>query len=279
MSILITGAQGFIGRWLQDYLSKKQCEFISWSNEICDLKNETFKVDTVVHLAAETLPERFINNPERAYQTNIAGTLSVLEFCRRNNAGLIFISTSGVYGEKNGAISEEDNIKPRNPYSLSKHIGEQLCYQYFRDFSVPVTVLRLFNVYGAGQDKKFLISYIIDSIINNMELILKSPYSKRDFIYVEDVCSAIYQCLKSEIKGFEVYNLGSGVAQSVIEITEKINILCNSSFFYDIMKNKITVEQSCVYANIDKIKLNIHWNPEISIDEGLKRIIRYHEIM
>jgi len=278
LSILITGCHGFIGKWLTDYLSNKKCDLISYSSEICALLNETRKADVVVHLAAETLPERFINDPHRSYQTNITGTLNVLEFCRINNARLIFISTSGVYAEKNGAICEDDSIKPSNPYSFSKYIGEQLCHQYFKDFSVPVTVLRLFNVYGHGQNNTFLISYIIDSIINNTELILKSPYSQRDFIYIEDVCRAIYKCLSVEDRGFEIFNVGYGEAVSVNNIAEKVIMFCNSLQFYDKLKMNSTVTQSCYYANISKIKTIKDWSPEISIDEGIKMMIKYHEI-
>ncbi|MBF0472795.1 MAG: SDR family oxidoreductase [Nitrospirae bacterium] len=274
MPIVITGAQGFIGRWLTDFLSNKKCDIISYSSEICDLKNNKCTADTVIHLAAETLPERFISYPQRSYQTNITGTSSVLEFCRINNARLIFISTSGVYAEKNGAISENDSISPSNPYSFSKYIGEQLCYQYFKDFSIPVTILRLFNVYGHGQDNKFLISYIIDSIINNTELILKSPYSQRDFIYIEDVCRAIYSCLNIKDKGFEIFNVGYGEPVSVMNIAEKVIMLCNSTPFYDKLTKNTTIAQSCYYADINKMKSINNWSPEISIEEGIKRMIK-----
>ena len=165
-------------------------------------------------------------------------------------------------------MKEIDKIAPLNSYSTSKYIGELLCYRYSKDFDLPVTVLRLFNVYGFGQKKEFVISYIYNCLINDEPLNLKKPYDLRDFIYIDDVCNAVHKAIENKNELYEVYNVGSGHLYQISEVAEKIFKLFGKPLKYFHIKNS----DKYICADLNLIQNKIGWEPIIELEEGLQRI-------
>lgn len=271
MHILITGKNGFIGSNLQRLLSAHGHTFVKKNYDVLAMPKRHRDIDAVVHLASQTDNNKFFQDSEVAYKTNICGTLNVLEFCKKSNTKLVYISTCGVYAEKVGKVRETDDIEPRNPYTFSKYIGEQLCSRYSRDFGLPIIILRLFNVYGFGQRPPFVIPYIFECLLKNRPIELKSPLSLRDFIYVDDVCASIVKALARDQEGIAVFNIGSGKTVSVARVAKKISALLNKELPRLPVKRKEN-NVPCICADLTRTSKYLVWKPSVVLDDGLKRI-------
>ena len=222
MKIVITGRKGFIGKHLAPLLKRQGHKITEIDTDLNSIHRQILEVDAVVHLASKTEIADFLSDPAGAYNINVGGVNHVLDFCRKNNAKLIYTSTCGVYGSLSGSVKEIDTVNPVNSYSMSKYIGELLCARYHNDFDVSVTILRLFNVYGSYQREGFVISYIFDCLCNNRPLNLKTPEALRDFVYIDDVCMAILKAIERKNKEIEIFNVGSGKIVSIGEVAKKI---------------------------------------------------------
>lgn len=274
----MTGASGFIGKKLKERLLElnyEVVEFNSNNGDIADLnslKNIDFNnVWHVFHLAAKTfVPDSWLK-PEEYYKINAMGTLNILEMCKEHNISLTFIS-SYIYGQPEKLpISEEDKLKPNNPYAHSKFIAEQFCEFYAKQFKVNVTVIRPFNIYGIGQDKRFLIPLIIEQTINNDEIRIKDLLPKRDYVYLDDLVDALILTINK--KGYSVYNIGSGYSISVkqvIDIIKKASNINKEVISEEIERKNEVLD---VVADIKRAKKELKWYPKYSFEEGIKNII------
>lgn len=255
--IIITGASGFIGRRVTERL-KKDYEIIDFSIESGkDILNEKdfqgLNADYVIHLAALNKSE----DVRRMFEVNVKGTLNVLEFCKKNSVKMIFTSSIAVYGLGQN-LKEENALKPISFYGCTKLLGERLCEFYKRQYGVNCSILRISNIYGPGQGKGYVI-YDALSQINNEKIILKNPFPKRDFIYVDDVVEAIVKCLP--LNGLEILNIGSGQSNSVREIAEKMSTNVEFKEDYDV--------ESDIFLDPSRSKRVLDWQPEVSLDEGI----------
>ncbi|MEK6760763.1 MAG: sugar phosphate nucleotidyltransferase [Nanoarchaeota archaeon] len=266
--IIITGDNGLIGRRLKDSL-KEKFDVIGFSSNKKNVKNKEDFSDLngtcIIHLAGLMRGE----SEQEMFETNVLGTLNALEFCRKNKAKMIFISSAAVYGNVTSPIREDSLITPKNFYGLTKLMGENLCESYHKKYGIPVVILRLFNVYGPNQKKGFLVSDIV-SQLGKSEITLRNPFPKNDFIHVDDVVEAIKRSMK--IKTFEVINIGSGKSFSVKDLAEKATIGKKTLKFSD-----NSFSSSDVYADISKAKKILDWEPKINIDDGLKRIVENYK--
>jgi len=279
MRILLTGNNGFIGTYLTQKLRACGHELM-----LCDLSNgvniQNWDVmagysgfDAAIHLAnLSFVPASFVN-PRLFFETNYITTLNMLELCRLNNARLIYFS-SYMYGEPDyQPIDENHPKKAYNPYAQSKLIAESLCEGYNRDFKVPVTIFRPFNIYGKGQNPDFLIPTIINQAKTGT-IIIKDDRPKRDYIHVKDVVSAVAQTLEqpasSELK---IFNLGSGKSHSVKEVIDLVRRFFTTEIEYRCLNEIRQNEVLDTIADISKIKNEIGWKPEITLEEGIKELV------
>ena len=276
--VLITGENGFIGRSLKRFLKSKSFNIVNLGDindlNLCNWEEikKIPKVETIIHLASNNfIPEAF-QNPLNCYNNNIISTLNILEKAKIEGSRVIFFSTY-VYGPPLYLpIDELHKSNPQNPYTQSKVICEELCKGYSRDFDVPVTIFRPFNIYGPGQNASFFIPTII-SQINNKIIHLDDSRPKRDFLFIDDVIEAVYLSLIINGNSMRIYNLGSGNSTSVLDIA---NLIIQHSGSTARIKFSNRIRQGEILdtiADITKIKNELGWLPKVSLARGLESCI------
>lgn len=278
-TVLITGSSGFIGEHLKKELSTEYNLLLPSSTELDVSKKESFQIlkkeqiDYVVHLAGKTFVPDSWNHPVNFFEVNTMGTLHLLEFCKKKQISMTYISAY-IYGQpKYNPIPEIAVISPNNPYAKSKYMAEELCKFYCECFQMNVSVLRLFNVYGPGQRDNFLIPHIFEQVISDAEQIeVLDLAPKRDYIYISDVCDAIRLSIE-KTKGFQLYNIGTGNSYSVQEIIDIIQKAAHTEKAVVSKNIARKNEMNDVRADIRKIQEEWNWKPTVAIEEGLKRIL------
>ena len=293
---IITGGAGFIGSHLVEKLIKKNKKIIVLDNLStgrlenikrfkkkirfikCDISKKgnwtkEFKGKCYVfHLAslADIVPS--IQNPKKYFESNVNGTLNILEACR--NAKIIkfiYSASSSCYGiPKNYPTKELEKINPMYPYALTKKMGEDLIVHWSKVFDIPFISLRLFNVYGtrsrtSGTYGAMFGVFLAQKLANHPFTIVGSGKQTRDFTYVTDVVDAFLKCSKSKISN-EIFNIGSGKTISVNKITSLIK---GKKVFI----KKRPGEPNCTFADISKIKKYIGWAPKINIEKGVDMLL------
>jgi len=280
MKILITGHSGFIGSYLQKKLEKTEHELIlvdiANGTNICDWQQvkQYEGMDVIVHLANLSFVPASYEQPKRFYETNYLSTLNMLELCRLNNAKMVFFS-SYIYGHPQyQPIDENHPTQAFNPYAQTKVICESLCEGYNRDFKVPITIFRPFNIYGTGQNPDFLIPSIIQQAKTG-KIVIKDDRPKRDYIHVEDIVDAIITTIETENadKSIQKYNLGSGLSYSVKEIVDMVRGLFDTEIEYICTHEIRPNDVLNTIADISKIQNKLQWKPSISILEGLTKMV------
>ena len=313
MKILVTGGAGFIGGNYINIMLKKHPEdeiicldALTYAGNIETLepvmKKPNFKFvkgdiadrtavyhlfsiekpEVVINFAAESHVDRSLLNPELFLQTNIIGTNILLDACRKYGIKRYHqVSTDEVYGDlpldrPDLFFTEETTLHTSSPYSASKASADLLVLAYFRSFGVPVTISRCSNNYGPYHFPEKLIPLIIINALNNKPLpIYGTGENVRDWLYVEDHCSAIDLIVRSGRVG-EVYNIGGH--------NEKTNLQVVQAILKELGKGE---ESICYVADrlghdrryaIDptKIKNELGWEPKTGFDEGIKKTIVWY---
>lgn len=278
--ILVSGASGFIGRALVSRLQSQGREVIPIDSSVGDIGDEkTLEmvaqpgIGHVFHLAAKTFVPDSWQEPRQFLRTNVQGTANVLEFCRKSQIPMTYVSAY-VYGHPDSLpISENCPVRPSNPYALSKWFGEQLCEFYSKSYGLPVTVVRPFNVFGPGQAEHFLIPAIIAQVLDRGGVIaVKDLLPKRDYVYLEDIVAALLATQELP-DGYRVFNLGSGVSLSVQQVIDTIQEVArtNKKIVSDqVIRNN---ELMNVVADISCVKAALGWVPAYSFQDGIESII------
>lgn len=271
--ILVTGSNGFIGQRLVGTLRKKGFIVEEFDLHIGDISTYSFEydhLDHVVHLASLVFVPASWENPVSFYQTNVMGTVNVLELCRKLNCPVTYLS-SYVYGTPQYLpVDEKHPLLPASPYNHSKLLAEDTCRYYSTTFGFPATVFRPVNVFGPNQNPAFLVPKIIkqafDSAIDTIEVIDLRP--KRDFLFIDDLINAIIKSFDQ--KNFDIFNLGSGYSVSVEELIKTILNVAGIEKPYTAPNIERKNETWDVYNDISKIRKMMGWHPETSFDEGIK---------
>ena len=306
MRVLVTGADGFIGSHLTEALVRNGYEvrafvyynsFNSWGwLDHCadDVKNK-FEVfagdirdphgvkkamtgcDAVLHLAALIAIPFSYHSPDSYVDTNIKGTLNVLQAARELNVSrVIHTSTSEVYGTAQYVpIDEKHPLQGQSPYSATKIGADQLAFSFYSSFNLPVVTLRPFNTYGPRQSARAVIPTIITQIANgNSQIKLGSITPTRDFIFISDTVNGFISALSSKSGVGEVINLGSNFEISIQDIASLIGEIMNQEIKVIDSDERIRPENSEVnrlWADNSKAKELLSWKPEYASLNGLKR--------
>ena len=275
---------------MREFEDSPRHQFIK--GDICNQDLVTFvlkkyKPDYIINFAAESQVDRSINNPILSGQSNIIGTLSLLEgaknIWKRNKFSgnkFIQISADDVYGSlnnKNDAFFEDSSLNPYTPFSATKAAADMLCQSYYKTYGLPVIITRCCNNYGPGQHIEKFIPNCIKSALDNKPIPLYGDgNSSREWIYVTDHAIALIRTLFYGKPG-EIYNIGSGEEISNIDLARKVLSILNNPQ-YLIEKVKETPGQDCRYAlNSYKIRNNLEWSHKMNLNEGLKDTILWYK--
>jgi nucleoside-diphosphate-sugar epimerase len=278
-SILVTGANGFVGSSLVYTLNNLGFKVIKFDSSNGDVANfnfikeyENIQIDYVFHLAAKTFVPDSWKNPLEFYETSVLGTGNILELCRNKNIPLTFVSAY-LYGlPEKLPISENDKVKSNNPYAHSKYLAEELCKFYSEYYNIKVTVARPFNIYGKNQKEMFLIPHIIEQVLNREVIKVKDLNPKRDYIYLSDLVNGLVKTMSNSAK-FSIYNFGSGKELSVSEIINIIQGIARTDKKIISEKEERNNEIMNVVADIKKAEENLDWEPKYSFEDGIKEIL------
>jgi len=313
VKILVTGADGFIGSHVVETLVKSGHEvrafvlynsFNSWgwldeseqsirdsidvfAGDIRDphgVDKAVEKQDVVLNLAALIAIPYSYHSPDTYIDTNIKGTLNILQAARRHNVKrVVQTSTSEVYGTAQYIpIDEVHPLHPQSPYAATKVGADQLALSFYASFDVPVGILRPFNTYGPRQSARAVIPTIISQLANKSKVKLGSLSPTRDFSFVQDTANGFLAAAQSDAIVGQTINLGSGFEISIKETAETIAKLMNTKLELVDDEQRVRPENSEVerlHASIEKAKTLLGWQPELKglagFETGLKKTIEW----
>ncbi|MBR9678316.1 MAG: SDR family oxidoreductase [Nanoarchaeota archaeon] len=304
-TVLLTGCSGFIGSNLTDFLLKKGYRVIGMDNlcsgrqkNIEHLKNNPNflfinaditkkisvdeKLDFILHFASRASPPDYQEFPIETLMANSFGTLNLLELAKKNEAVLVFASTSETYGDAKVLPTPEtywgfvNPIGPRSCYDESKRFGEALCMAYHRQHKVEVRIIRIFNTYGPRMkpgDGRVVTNFIIQSLNNQPLTIFGDGEQTRSFCYVDDLIDGVHKVMTVPNISGEVFNLGNPAEKTMKELAEKIQELVGKTGM--IYKELPVDDPQRRLPDISKAKSVLDWDPKTSLDDGLQKTIEY----
>ncbi len=236
--------------------------------------------DVVLHLAALIgIPYSYVA-PHHYVQTNIVGTINVLDAVRRTGATrMVHISTSETYGTAQFVpISELHPVHAQSPYAATKAGADQLVLSYARSFDTPVVVVRPFNTYGPRQSARAFIPTVITQALSSDEVKLGAVTPRRDLTYVADTVDGMVRAASApDVEGMEI-NLGTGVSYSVGEVAERIVATVNPSavIVHDAERERpADSEVMELQSDITRARELLGYDPSTTLDEGLALTVQY----
>lgn len=266
---------------LEDFIDRDDFEFIH--GDICDdevVKKAMEDVNVVVNFAAEVAVDRSIKDKQSFLKTDILGVQVLLENVLENREKIerfIQISTDEVYGQiLEGSFTETSELKPRNPYSASKAGGERLAYSYFATYDLPIIITRASNNYGPWAYPEKVIPLFITNLFEELQVpLFGSGNQIRDWLFVEDHCSAIYHLINNGENG-EVYNVGAGEEFTNLELTNMILELVGKDSSY--IKYVADRPGHDFRYSLDTSKLeSTGWKAEYDLKTGLKKTVEWYK--
>lgn len=304
--ILVTGGAGFIGSHLCERLVKEGQEVLCLDNFFTgskkniqslmdydnfewvrhDITREFYaEVDQIYNLACPASPVHYQYNPIKTVKTSVLGTMNMLGLAKRTKARILQASTSEVYGDPEVHPQPEhyrgyvNPIGIRSCYDEGKRVAETLCFDYHRQHQVDIKVIRIFNTYGPNmnpEDGRVVSNFIVQALQNQDITVYGDGSQTRSFCYVDDLVEAICRMMDSR-EGFTgPVNLGNPGEFTVLELAEKVLDLTgsNSKIIYQPLPQDDPTQRKPV---IDLAKKELNWEPEIALEEGLKKTILHFE--
>jgi len=310
-TVLVTGGAGFIGSWICDVLLKQNAKVICLDNFSSgllenvahNLENENFKlikhdisnpidlkekVDFIIHAASRASPLEFDRYPIEIIKANTLGTLVALEIARKNDARLLFTSTSEVYGSAEVIPTPENYVGKVNPvgarscYDESKRCGEALCMAYMNQYGLDVRIARIFNTYGPRLRAdsvygRVIPRFIVQALKNEPITIFGSGKQTRSFCYITDQVEGLLRLLWFDSCKGEVVNIGNPNEIAILELAKLIKEITGS-------KSEIKFcppmpedpKRRC--PDITKARNLLRWEPKIGLEEGLRRTIKWFKM-
>ena len=316
-SVLVTGAYGLLGSWLTKALLEAgadvtvilrddrprsalalmalEGELSIVHGDICSdglirrALNE-YEVDTVFHLAAQTLVGTANRSPLSTFETNMKGTWMLLEACREAAVGRVVVASSDkAYGPHSDLPYREDHaLLARYPYDVSKAATDLLARSYFHTWGLPVAVTRFANLYGGGDfNHSRLIPEAIAAALSGRSPVIRSDGSpERDFLYVEDAVAAylaIADALAPDAAGQpgpaagEAFNAGGGVPRRVLDVVEQICEIAGTGVRPELRGSGTPAgEIDRQWVDFTKLSSLTGWRPRVGLPEGLERTIAWY---
>ena len=250
--------------------------------DVCDralMDRVTKDADAVVHFAAETHVDRSILEAGSFVVTDVVGTYTVLEACRRADVGrFLHISTDEVYGEAGDRPCREDApLMPKSPYAASKAGADRLVWSYFATYGFPAVISRCTNNYGPYQHPEKLIPLFVTNALEDRPLpVYGTGLNTRDWIHVEDHCEALDRLLAAKDVEGEVFNVGAGQERSVQSIAESILRILGkpASLLTTVEDRPGHVARHAVDSS--KLRARLGWRPAREFDTGLRETVAWY---
>lgn len=308
----VTGGTGLVGSWLvkrlleagadvvclvRDWVPQSEVVRKGWieqvkvvRGDICDRDLQErvlgeYEIDTVIHLAAQTIVTIANRNPISTFETNIAGTWNLLEACRRSPRvrQVVIASSDKAYGDQEVLpYSEETPLRGQHPYDVSKSAADLIAGMYAKSYNLPVAITRCGNFYGGGDlNWNRIIPGTIRAILRGQRPVIRSDGSYiRDYFYVEDGAAAYMLLAEAlakspELKG-QAFNFSNEIQVTVSEIVEQILKLMRSELNAEI-RNEVTNEIHHQYLSAQKARALLEWHPLFTLEDGLQKTIDWYE--
>lgn len=307
----VTGATGLLGSWLVARLIEEGAEVVclvrDWvpQSEFVrarsiekvkvvrgDVRDQSFleralgehEIDTVFHLAAQTIVGIANRNPISTFETNVQGTWALLEACRRTLTAkqIVFASSDKAYGDHEKLpYDEEAPLQGRHPYDVSKSCADLIAQTYAATYGLPVVTTRCGNFYGGGDlNWNRLVPGTIRSILRNQRPIIRSDGDYiRDYFYIEDGAAAYMLLAESlaaqpELRG-EAFNFSNELQITVLELVDRILTAMNSGLHPDV-RNEASNEIRHQYLSAAKARRLLNWLPLFNLDDGLQKTVAWY---
>jgi CDP-glucose 4,6-dehydratase len=311
--VLVTGCTGLLGSWLarglldrgaktvglvRDWVPESNFNKSGLSERVTVVRGDVidqaliervlgeYEIDTVFHLAAQTIVGIANRNPLSTFESNIKGTWTVLESCRRSPAvrQVIVASSDKAYGEhKQLPYAEEAALQGRHPYDVSKSCADLLAQSYTATYSLPVCVTRCGNLYGGGDlNWNRLVPGTIRSALNGSAPIIRSDGSYiRDYFYVEDgvlayLSLAEQMAANRELAG-EAFNFSNEIQVSVLELTQEILKVAGRADLKPVVLSEARNEILHQYLSASKARRYLGWRPRFNLEEGLTLTVEWYK--
>ena len=305
LNILVTGGAGFLGSHLCEKLLKdkhkvfcvdnfyssnkininhllQDSNFTFLNQDVCQLEIN-FSVDQIYNLACPASPIHYQLDPVKTIQTNILGSINVLELAKKNNAIILQASTSEVYGDPTVNPQNENywgNVNPigiRACYDEGKRAAETLFFDYHRQFNQKIKVARIFNTYGPKMQKndgRVISNFIVQALMGKSLTIYGDGFQTRSFCYVDDLIIGLIQLMNETDEFTGPINLGNDSELSILDIAEKIIKLSKSKSSIEYLAS---LADDPIQRRPDLSLANeiIGWNPSTRLEEGILLTIEY----
>lgn len=310
--VFVTGATGFVGGRLVSQLIMTgaqvvclvrdfvpQSEFLRLDlmrqvnvvhGDVCDqallerILGE-YEIHTVFHLAAQTIVSIANSSPPSTFKSNIEGTWTLLEACRRSPTvkQILIASSDKAYGDQKVLpYSEQASLQGSYPYDVSKACADLIASSYAQTFSLPVVITRCANSFGGGDlNWNRLIPGTIRAVMRGHRPIIRSDGTYvRDYLYVEDAIAAYMLLIekmadRDDLRG-EAFNFSAGIRMTVLDLVQRILQLMNSELEPEIC-NQVQNEIKEQYLNASKARKLLDWSPRLTLDEGLLKTIAWYK--
>ena len=307
----VTGATGLVGGWLVKFLVAAgadvvclvrdwvpDCEMVRsgrldkvkvvrgdiTDQEMMERALGEHEIDTVIHLAAQTIVGIANRNPVSTFEANIAGTWRLLEACRRSPRvkQIVVASSDKAYGDQEILPYDETTpLQGQHPYDVSKSCADLISYTYAKSYDLPVTITRCGNFYGGGDlNWNRIVPGTIRSVLRGQAPVIRSDGSFiRDYFYVEDGAAAYMLLAESMAKDpslrGEAFNFSNELQVTVLDLTHKILALMGSTLTPEV-RNEASNEIKHQYLSAAKARRMLEWKPLFTLDGGLEKTIRWY---
>jgi len=291
VKILVSGANGFIGKNLTSHLEGKGHVItrvdLRAGDCVGDIADADFVLETlarqdfdsIVHLAAMTDVRACIDDPYSCYRINSFGTLNMLELAVRKRARrFIYSSSANVYGVPvELPVEETTQLNPRTPYDHSKVLSENMVQSYGRHKALPFVILRSWKLFGEHDAPTTAVSRFVNACLKGKPIQLyNAGRDTTDPYHIDNYCYAVELCLEKEEAVGEVFNVGTGNEVSIRHLAELVKDLANSNCELVDMPPRSPEETQPMrsYPSIEKIRSNLGYEPIVSLKEGLRRVMK-----
>ncbi len=310
--VFVTGATGLLGGWLirhlldhgaavtalvRDAVPQSEFERTRMSERVNVVRGDLskpallervlgeYEVETVFHLAAQTIVGIANRNPVSTFESNIRGTWNLLEACRRSPkvSAIVLASSDKAYGDQTVLpYTEEMPLQGRHPYDVSKSCADMIAQSYATTFSVPVAITRCGNFYGGGDlNWNRVVPGTIRSVLRGERPVIRSDGKYvRDYFYIEDGAAA-YMLLAERLTRDQklvgsAFNFSNEIQITVLDLVNTVLQKMNSKLQPEI-QNQASNEIRHQFLSAERARKALQWHPQFTLDEGLNRTIRWYE--